>query len=236
MAEYAFERRFTSSRPPQEVFDEIDDHLIQHLGGKVHYSRARRKYVVQGPSRGIKFGPFMKLKLLFDLMTDHKGSFLIKVKMEKKPSPLLWALFPIGILLTFSGVPLFWMPALYFFADPRSDVEKVVDSFIWKMSTSTVKVDMPGTQMYEAIIIEREDQPVSKAIPEGKVYMAKDQRRLLAMTLGITFVGGTMALLGFQMSRTGQSNAIIFIPLGLLFMILGAIMMIIVLVKMARNS
>jgi hypothetical protein len=236
MAEYAFERQFTSPKTPYEVFDEIDDHLIEHLGGKVHYSQARRKYVVQGPSKGIKFGPLMNLKLFFDLRTDNQNRFKIIVKMEKKPSCLLRGLIPIGLLLTLSGIPLFWVPILYFFTTPKADVEVVVDSFIRKMKAPVIAIGRQKVEVYEAIIVERDEEIVTDFTPEGKVYMAPNLKKLMFMSVGIALAGGMIALVAVKLAEGSAPFAMPLACGGGIFMMLGAILLIYILVRMAKNK
>jgi hypothetical protein len=236
MADHTFTREFRSPRTPYEVFDEIDDHLVEKLGGKVHYSKARRKYVVQGPSKGIKMGPLMNLKIFFDLRYDNQETYRMKVKIERKPSPLLWALIPLGILLSFSGVPMFWLPLMYFFANPNRDIEEVVDSFIRKMKVPEPVPTPPRREVYQAIIVEKEPDPAYERMKEGKVQMAGRLKRLLVLSLLMTLLGLLVMVVGVNNMTTGGFLGMEIVLMGMLLLLTGGAVVIVVLVRMATRD
>jgi len=235
MAHYSFNRHFTSPYSPPEVFRSLEAHLIDKLGGKVHFNRAMEKYVVQGPKRGIGFGPFMNLKILMDLQTDHKGGYIIDVDMERRPSALFWWSIPVGILLTFMGLPLFWAPMLYFLTYPLKDIQSVIDSFIKKMNAPITIVPETRREVYQAILVESDENEVAPTVPEGKVYMGDNIRRVLGLSLLLAIFSGLVLFIGLSGLSVGSTTGATALLLGVAGLAAAALGMIYVVVKMARD-
>ncbi|MGA1793058.1 MAG: hypothetical protein ACMUHM_03830 [Thermoplasmatota archaeon] len=235
MAHYTFNRHFNSPYSPPEVFRQLETHLVDKLGGKVHYNRARQKYVVQAPKRGIGFGPFMNLKILIDLRTDHQGCYIIDIDMERRPSTLFWWSIPVGIILTFMGLPLFWAPLLYFTASPSRDIQNVVDSFIKKMNAPVAGIAEGKREVYQAILIESDGSDLSTAAPEGKVYMGDSIRRILGLSLLLVLFSVLILLIGLSGLTSGSSTGPVAIGLGAFGMAGAGLGLVYVLVKMARD-
>ncbi|MGA1819896.1 MAG: hypothetical protein ACMUHU_02685 [Thermoplasmatota archaeon] len=235
MAQYSFNRHFTSPYSPPEVFHSLEEHLVDKLGGKVHYNQARKKYVVQGPKRGIGFGPFMNLKILIDLRTDHHGGYIIDVDMERRPSAFLWWSIPIGIILTFMGVPLFWAPFLYFATSPSRDIQNVVDSFIKKMNAPVDLSVGNKREAYQAILIESDDYDTSKGVAEGKVFMQDTHKRVLVLSLLLALISVLILLVGLIGMSEGSSAGVPAMVVGVFGMAGAGLGLVYVLVKMARD-
>ena len=177
----------------------------------------------------------MKLKILIDLQTNHTGGYIMDVEMERTPSPLFWWSIPVGILLTFIGIPLFWAPVLYFTTDPSGDLQKVVDSFIGRMTAPPVLEEQPHEEVYEALVIESYSDRAHDEVPEGKVYMETSLRKTLTMSLLLMVVGVLFLTMGMIARIEAPSANLLAVIGGLFCMAGGAFGTIYVLIKMGRD-
>lgn len=235
MAHYSFSRQFNSPYSPPEVFRALESHLVEKLGGSVHFNKALERYVVRGPKRGIGFGPFMNLKIMMDLQTDHKGGYIIDVDMERKPSALFWWSIPVGILLTLMGVPMFWAPLLYFSTSPSRNIQGVIDSFIKKMNAPVWTGPEPKREVYQAILVESSEYEITRPVAEGKVYMASSIKRILGLSLFLILFSVLVLLVGLTgMSVEGSTGALALIG-GAIGLAGGGLGLVYALVKMARD-